>query len=287
LLLIFLAAVIWAPASERGADSSGGRRLLPSLMLLILLLLGALLAATARYPFGGAMRHQFLIFLFALLAGFVALDRWMRALSAGGRTALAALTLGAIGADVALNQRGYTVPPFEPLEAKRGIFREHLSEARTVHVDNFNLIGLMMEYYRWDWRYEGNDPADSSVQRYELSLDGANLAVVVHRRWWKLDYLDGALYAELAGTWDERLGECQTVFAVYQNVYTVVRTLEPEKRAAFETRIPALAGAEGFDVRRLALDDDDVYAELCRQTGAPAVGGPGRERQSDLTGCTL
>jgi hypothetical protein len=267
VLAVFLAAVIWAPATDNRSRSGTVRRLIPSLSLCVLLLLVVILGMARRYPIGGAMRHQFLIFVFALIAGFVAFDRWLRSGSERARMVLVIVTVGAIGADVALNKSGYTTPPFEMLEAKRGIFREHLAGVRTVHLDRFDLIGLMMETYTWDWHYQGTDPADDTVRRYELTRGGASREVVAHWRWWRLGYLDAAFYAELARTWDEGSGECQTVFAVYQNVYQPIRKLTAERRAELERRIPALAKAEGFEVRRLALDDDDVYADLCLRSG--------------------
>ncbi len=265
----FVAVVIGAPATERSSSSSRMRRLLPALLFSVLLALVAILGAASRYPFGGEMRHQFLLFLFALLAGFVAFDRLIRSRSPNARRALVVLAVAAIAADVALNARGYVTPPVDILQAKRGIYRKHLAGARTVHLDRFSVVGLMMEYYGRDWRYLGSDPADALVRRYAVSLGSERLEVVVHRRWWKLDFLDPALYADLAQTWDPAGGECQTVFAVYQNIYLDVRKLTPEKRAEFEKRIPALASAAGFEVHRLDLDDDDVDADLCRNTAAP------------------
>jgi hypothetical protein len=267
VLAIFLAVVIWAPATERSSPSSRTRRLIPALLLGVLLGLVAVLGAVSRYPFGGEMRHQFLLFLFALLAGFVAFDRLLRSRSPKARRALVVLAVAAIGADIALNARGYVTPPVDILQAKRGIYRKHLAGARTVHLDRFSVSGLMMEYYTWDWRYLGSDPADALVRRYAVSRGGERLEVVGHRQRWKLDFLDPALYAELARTWDPGGGECQTVFAVYQNIYLDIRKLTPEKRAEFEERIPALADAAGFEVRRLALDDDDVDADLCLRSG--------------------
>lgn len=269
VLALFLAVVIWTPATEREepAGRTDVRRLLPSLILLALLVLGASLGVTGRYPFGGSMRHQFLNFVFALLAGYVAFDRLLRARlwSPNGRRVLVATAVAAIGADVALNTRGYTTPAIEILEAKRGIYRKHLAGARTVHLDRLDLIGLMMEYYRWDWSHRGDDPRDATVRRYALSLDGERLLAVAHWRWWRFDYLDPAIYAELAATWDEKDGPCQSLFAVYQNIYLDTHRITPEKRAEVESRIRALAEAAGFEVQSLAVDDDDVSAELCRR----------------------
>jgi hypothetical protein len=271
LLAVFLLAVLWAPATERRAVKTFSNRMAPSIFLVLLLVLGIVLGIAGRYPFGGSMRHQFLLFVFALLSGFVAIDRLMRAVGTKARVVLAALTIGIIGADVAVNRDGYVVPPFEPFETRRGIFRDHLAQVRTVHLDQLNLIALMMEYYGWEWRYAGHEPMDRYIERYELTNGSRRLTVVAHRRWWKLDFRNPALYAELAATWSKS-SDCETAFSVYQNVYGPPwKKLAPEQRSELETGIPRLASAEGLDVRRLALDDDDIYAEICVHRGPPVV----------------
>ena len=46
--------------------------------------------------------------------------------------------------------------------------------------------------------------------------------------------------------------------------YIDTHPITAEERAEVEARMSELAEAEAFEVRRLAVDDDDVLAEWCR-----------------------
>lgn len=59
-------------------DIARARRRAPAVMLAVVLLLGMAGGLFGKYPFGGMMRHQMLLFLFGSLAAWVALDTWLR-----------------------------------------------------------------------------------------------------------------------------------------------------------------------------------------------------------------
>src|SRR5262249_17306768 len=93
-LAIVLAAILWPAARQRRRGGRAAARLFPAAILVLLLALGMALGLLGLYPFGGLMRHQFLIYLFALLAGMVALDAAARTLPPA-RAAVLAGTLAA------------------------------------------------------------------------------------------------------------------------------------------------------------------------------------------------
>lgn len=259
LLAIFLAAVVWAAAA--GRTRAGGRRVWPALFLVLLLIVTMTLGVLGRYPFGGSMRHQFLIFVFGLLAGCVAFDEAARRLGPRGRVTAVVVAVAALAADVYANREGYRIPPFEPFEWKRGIVGRHLGDASVVHLDHLNTVALMMERYTWDWRRLAPEAADEDVDRFELTGNG-RLTLVEHRRW-KLDFTSPDLYREIAASM--RPGSCHVAFGVYQNVYRPPwRTLSPERRAQLEAAIWGLAPKAGLEVRRIAIDDDAIRVDVCR-----------------------
>ena len=77
-LAAFLVFVLAAPLIERRSSRGSSARLFPALLFAILLVVGAVFGLLGRYPFGGTHRHQILILLFAVLAGFVAFDGVLR-----------------------------------------------------------------------------------------------------------------------------------------------------------------------------------------------------------------
>ncbi|MGE5278851.1 MAG: hypothetical protein ACM3SU_17810 [Acidobacteriota bacterium] len=270
-LLLFLAGVLWAPATEKSETGRSPDRLLPAVFLWLLLLGGMLLGAIGRYPFGGLMRQQFLLFVFALLAGCVAVDRLFRFAGGVGRILLVAICLAAVGADFKLGLRGTTTPDYahEALVGRRGIYARHLAGRGTVHVDAFNLIGVMMDFYGWDWRFEGPDPAVPSVERYELTRGGKRLNLLVHRWIWIMDFQSPGLYAELSKSLGPRAA-CETVFCVDRNLYGPPWTKRPPKnRAALLASIPALAANVGVRVRRVEVTDDAIDVVLCETGSGP------------------
>ena len=260
LLAIFLGAVVWAAAA--GRTRAGGRRVWPALFLVLLLLLTMAFGVFGRYPFGGSMRHQFLIFVFALLAGSVAFDEVLHRFGSRGRAVAGVFAVAALAADVYVNRNGYRIPPFEPFEWKRGVVSRHLQGVSAAHLDHLNTVALMMERYTWDWRWTGHEPADDQIDRYELSGEG-RLTLIEHRRWWRLDFSNPALYREIATSM--RQGSCEVAFGVYQNVYRPPwRTTSPEARNRLEMAIHDLAPKAGLRVSRIAIDDDAIFAELCK-----------------------
>jgi hypothetical protein len=227
------------------------------------------LGLLGRYPFGGEMRHQFLLFVFATLAGYVALDRLARALPSRARVALAAVCTLAIGYEFATSVPAITIPVYgnAALVARRGIFRRELAGRRAVHVDGFNMIGMMMDYYNWEWRFEGRDPANPSIERYVLSRDGNRLRVAAHRSIWIMDFRSAALYSELRIALGRGGDDCETVFCVDRNLYWLRRTKRPEgDRRDLARVIPDLAAAAGLTTRSLVLGDDAIDVEFCDRT---------------------
>lgn len=271
----FVAIVTWSAASERRGRSPVPNRLLPSLIFLVLLLLEMALGALGRYPFGGMMRHQFLLFVFAVLSGFVALDRLLRGASSRDRAIGLALCFGAVVAGFSVNLARTIVPAYESeaLVARKGIFRKSLSDARVVHLDQFNLIGMVMDYDSWDWRFVGPVPKSRRVERYELTRGAERLVVIAHRGIWLMDFLTPALYAELRDSFAGKHDGCEIAFCVYRNFYGPQETSLPESaRADLESRIPRLAGEANLETRGLEVSDDAIHADFCIREG---VGQPG------------
>ena len=257
--VLFLAAVVAIAATDRGDLS----RSLPAAMFAAILGLGALLGLLRLYPFGGTHRHQVLILVFAIFAGFVALDRILRAVSPGWGTALAALAGAGIAANLAVNASKLPlVTRDEPFDVQAGTYARSLAGVRVVHLDLMNFLALFMDYYAWDCRFAGRVSENPRIERYELAADGRRLTVFAHRWIWIMDFRKPALYYELASSIAK--GRCETAFAVDRNLYYAPRTPRPiAERAELGRAIPTLSGAAGLNLSSMTIGDDLVAAELC------------------------
>jgi hypothetical protein len=259
VIFVFLAAV-----GERRVRADGDDRVMPSAVLLILLAIGMAGGVLDRYPFGGAMRHQILLFLFALLAGFVAFD-WIveRARRPSLRALLIALCSGAIGANVVVHVREWLPDGPEPFESEARMFWRDFPDAREIHVDSFNMIGFFAQHYRWDWRFAGQEPSNPSVERYDVSRGERHLTLVAHRDRWNMDFRDPTLYKSLEGSGWAAGPRCLTVFCVHQILKPAGRDLANVPGNELEDRIPVLAREADLTIKKLHVRGDDVFAELC------------------------
>ena len=284
ILTLFVAAVAFAAFSERGGAGPRVVRRLPALFLVLLLAIGMSLGVLGRYPFGGAMRHQFLLLLFAMLAGFVAFDRMLRAIGSPGlRRVLTALCVAAIGANFAWRFRALAHPApyrFRPLVES---FSPVFVDAGVVNVDQFNLVGLFSVYADWDWRFVGRDSDSHRVERYELRRDGRHLSVVAFRGWWIFDPANEELYREFREAFERASETCQPVLRISGTVFD-----QPERAKAsvqvrrnLDGQIRNLASRQGLEVRKIEMTEYlDLSMQLCVRRARGASGMPLRYHSS-------
>ena len=264
-LVLFLALAILAPATERPANGGGDERLFPAVVLTLLIAVGAALGLLGRYPFGGTHRHQILLLYFAVLAGAVALDRFLRAFPPPGRLAITVLGVAAIGL-AAFHNRDARVFRDEPMNTRAGIFARNLGglEGGVVHFDQLNFIGLFMDFYAWDCRSAGRISEDPWEERYEFSQGDRHFTAIYHRFRFLMDLRSPALYADLRKTFPAAGAACQTVFHVDRNLFTGPHTLRPPaEREELQKQIPVLAATAGLTLRAMTVDDDFVEVALC------------------------
>ncbi len=241
------------------------RRLLPALFSLVLILAGSVLGTLRLYPFGGAMRHQFLIYVFALLAAFVALDGLLGLLrSRPGRVATLAAATGAVAFAFAVRVPARDPRDPESFLPKLAAFDRQFPDARVIHVDVFHLIGVFSGYHGADWRFQGRLPGDPRAERYAVEEKGRRFEVVAHRNWWFFWFSNPDVYRDLARSWPN--AACETVFGSLQQTSEAAQpgfiTLPPEGRRA---KIEAYAAGAGLAPKRVVLDGLDVFAELCAE----------------------
>jgi hypothetical protein len=223
------------------------------------------LGLAGKYPFGGAMRQQFLLFLFALLSGFLAFDRLLQTLShSAARRALAGGCALAIAGNLVLQLGGLRLQGQEDFTMQSLVFQREFPGTRTVQVDQLNLIGFFMAHHDWNWQFAGREPGNRALERYRLEKDGRQLTLIAHRNRFGFDFRDATLYSALRSALHAGDPPCFSVFCVHKNLYK-----PPERRlpdldpAQIAAKILALAPREGQTLRKLVFRGNDVYAEFC------------------------
>ena len=273
LLIAFTAAAFLAAVTESRRREPGAERAVPGAVLCLLLAIGVVLGLRGAYPFGGAMRQQFLYFVFALLAGFVAFDRLRSAVASETlRRALSAAGLLLIGVNLALHWRDLVPLGRDPFTAQAAVFDRALPGASAVQVDQFDLIGFFVPHHDWSWTYAGALPGLPSVQRYELRRHGRAITLLAHRDVWNFDLTTRDAHARLKAAAAAAGLPCTAEFVVHQNLYKPVeRKLFVPEPEAIERSARASAEAEGLELRRIEIRGGDVYAELCAPGAPPSL----------------
>ena len=273
LVLLFATAAFLAAVTQRRREVGGADRALPAAILVILLAMGIGLGLRGLYPFGGAMRQQFLLFQFAVLAGFVAFDRLVASVrSATGRRSLLGLCGVAIASSLVWNADGLRPAGRDPFTAQARAFDREFPNARVVQADQLNLVGFFVSHRDWAWRGGGALPGVPDVQRWELERNGRRITLLAHRYRWNFPLFEARTYAELRAAGAAAGADCTIAFIVHQNLYKPPeRKLPHVDEKEFEAAAPSLARSAGLDLRRSRILGDDAYLELCAENGTRSV----------------
>jgi hypothetical protein len=270
LVLGFVAAVFLVCVRDRVSEASSSDRAMPAAILTSLLGIGMVMGLKGPYPFGGLMRQQFLYFLFAIPAGFVAFDRVLAGVGRIRlRRALAAAVALLLTANLAWHARDFKNLGHLDFAVQARLFDRAFPDAAIVQIDQFNLIGFFMPHDDWSWRFVGREPGQPLVERYEITGDGKQLTLIAHRTVWNFDFHDVSLYPTLASALHPADPDCFTVFCVHPNLYK-----PPERRLpdfdSMETiaRISELAPAGHLTPRKIEIRGNDIFASFCRAPGS-------------------
>ncbi len=266
ILALFLAGVVLTVFLERGraaTQKSIPARAFPAATLLVLLAEGMALGLLGRYPFGGLMRHQFLLLLFALLAGMVAVDTIVRQPPVAG---LEQVTQGVLAGALLLSL-GAQLPKLlaPPQDRLAPIIKAHaqgLWAVGSVSVDQFNLVGLFTQFHNLTWRFRGRLPGRGAVEVYEIAGPGGRLMITAFREWWIFDFRDPRLYAELAGAWGSR-GSHDCVLTIAGTIFDkpARQPLSKASRATIVQRIAAGSRSSDLMPRDVTVSEyGDVWA---------------------------
>lgn len=219
---------------------------------------GSMLTASIEgvYPFGGELRHQFILFPFLLITAFQVMD-WMMSMWHRVTFPLAGLAL--VG--ICLNGTTPFRQPRASTDKMGNMFAEEMAlycgvfpEPETVYVDQFTLILFFAHHDRWQWKR-------LDERSYEVIGPGRRIDVLRKFKW-SLDFLDERLYDELA-EW-LRSTERESTAVCSLRYPSGTRPPNSVEQDAFRQKLTTLAARHGLKTTRLVLDGFDVFAQLSR-----------------------
>jgi hypothetical protein len=224
------------------------------LILAQLMLAGAL----GKYPFGGLLRQQFLLFPFLVLCAFFISDRLFAAIPRRAAYLLAGLLSLAI---VVVSYWRFDAFP----KVKEALMTEQIQRFErlfpapaAVYLDRFNLIAFFLHHDDWKWEFDGQAGSIADVDVYRVSRGERRMLVFRDKRRWILDCGDATLYDNLAGCMRSRGLSRIDLFRLAQDE----APWETGELSAYRKSVTESAGAVGLCVQELLIQDRDVYAEV-------------------------
>lgn len=232
--------------------------ILPPLMFVSLLATIVLAALLGRYPFGGLLRQQFVLFPFLVLSVFCSLQIVISRIQAraGRHGALAILTSVLIMLAV-IEWRGFRMTLGPPYVGEVTRFRTGFPAPEAVLVDQFSLVPFFSEHTGWRWRFDRilRESSDGSLELYELTRGNESFFLCRERYFWTMDLTHPALHSGARECLDGTKTSSVAVFSM---------SPEREVAADYEERVRARAAEKGLVVGEMILDLPNVYFSLAR-----------------------
>lgn len=260
LVVLSLAAIGWlVVTSVRADDARAVARRAPPILLLAIASLLAVLGLLGSYPYGGKLRHQFVLFPFAVIALTLLIDEIAARLGRRrGTLAVCLLVLASLlnAANWIAHFRNVRRYLFESEMAR---FDQAFSSAKVLYVGQFNLINLFTHHHEQQWRFERRVPGRVKVDLWRVGDGGPDGFLVCRdRRQWQLDLTRPATFAGVANCLDAAGGEPVMVFQPQQ--LRVDAAWPPERTQ----EMTAAAAAAGLIPARVVVDGEDFYASFDR-----------------------
>jgi len=256
--LLAAAAIFWlARHWSQNRDIAAAATVIIPLAMLGAIMFGG---AVRVYPFGGALRQQYILFPFFAICPFLLLDR---ALAKAPRSAVlvaaALLTVG-IGYASYVDYDAYPKDSRPQMSDQMQRYNRLFPTAPAVFLDQFNVTTFFLHHHDWNWSFVADLPASEAVDVYKLQRDGRSIVLFRDKDRWNLDLRDPQLYVNMARgmkTW--RLPE-MTILSLADPVPPKPRT--GPQVTAYRARVAELSAAQGLCIQRLDLDNYDVYADF-------------------------
>ena len=226
-------------------------------ILMTAAILGAIVTASiaGKYPFGGEMRQQFIVFVFSILCAVTVADRLTAAMANRGRLATAALISLAIVGIFAAELRSYPWTKENVLPDRVAIFNRIAPQPAGVYVDQWNLITFFIYHNDWDWAVLPMHPAPE-IDVFRLRRGAQQMLLFRDTSEWNVRPESPAVYHRFAQSL--RAGKIPevSIFGALQSPPDTPYVNFP----AMRHKIATMAREEGICVQRLEINHVGWYA---------------------------
>jgi hypothetical protein len=231
-----------------------------AIVIIPLAMLGAIMfgGAARVYPFGGALRQQYILFPFFVICPFLLLDRALARAPRPAALVVAALLAAGVGYAGYADYDAYPKESRQQMSDQMNRYNRLFPTAPAVFLDQFNLTLFFLHHHDWNWSFVSDLPGVDTVDVYRLQRGSRSMMMFRAKDLWNLDLRDPQLYIEMARgmkTW--HLPE-MTIFSLAQPVPLKPRT--GAQVTAYRARAAELSAGQGLCIERLDLDNYDVYA---------------------------
>jgi hypothetical protein len=230
------------------------------LMVIAIAMMGAALAR--RYPFGGFLRQQFILFPFAMLAAFALVDEFVA--RRGAKRLVAALWVAVI-LNAVVQRSLLRFFPGEPGSRESAQFHRFLGDSHAVYVDAFSLVPFFAAHQRGTW--SAQTELGEGFVALPVRQGEQDLLVVRDLTRWSADLSDPRLYRDLRRLLERTELPSIDLFYLRQDAH-LLPTTPTDERAQVAQSIVLAAHSEDVRVERLVFDGFHVYARVQRSDRA-------------------
>ncbi|MDQ1469174.1 MAG: Dolichyl-phosphate-mannose-protein mannosyltransferase, partial [Bryobacterales bacterium] len=202
LILALFSGLLVAALLRRAHDAAALRASWTILITGAMLAEFALGALAGKYPFGGDLRQQYLLFPFLVLSVTIFVETIVGKLSGFvpvyGRLLLNALVIVAIVWVSVVRFEQYPKVGGNVAADRIAVFDQLEPAPTAVYLDQFNLITFFIYHHTWDWSFLQLRQPIPGVDVYRLQRGPKQMLVFRDKTQWNLEPDDSAVYNKLA-----------------------------------------------------------------------------------------
>ena len=261
-IIVGVTTVVWWSTRRRVSP----RILLPILIPGVMLAGMALAGVLGRYPFGGELRHQYVVFPF-LIVGLGAAAGVTAGMVRTGVGRAVVISVRAIG--IAWNARMsvHTFPVITGrlMQKQVDLFRQSFPAAQAVYVDQFSLIAFFMHHDDWDWSFIRRSQGVPTIDLWRVSRGGTSFALCRDRYTWMVNLSQRQVYNGINRCRRMAGADAVTFFGLEQPGRMGPL---PDGSDARET-LSNQARTVGLELRGLEVDEKTIFAQFAPRAEAP------------------
>jgi hypothetical protein len=274
LILALIAGLVSAADLWRRSRHADGVKASWTNLITAMMLAGLVFAALAgKYPFGGDLRQQYLLFPFLVFCVAIGVERVARKMSglvpAYSRLMLNALVIVAILWVSVVQFERYPKGGAKVLADQMEVFDRLEPAPSAVYLDQFNLITFFTFHDTWDWSSVRLSQPIPGVDLYRVHRGAEQILVFRDKTQWNFEPDDVAVYNKLA--------ECLRAGNIRDLAVFSARQTPPKPPFSNLSRlrqtVVKLASDSSVCVQRLAVNQFGWYAAF-RQSDCARVDVP-------------